>query len=170
MFLKIKDLPEARNKKDIPTTAPKTTVRAATTYMSELNVGAIAVVNKTGKLVGIFSERDLLNRVCAKGKTLDKTKVEDVMTPDPQTVTSDDSVDDAVKYMVEGGYRHLPVVDIDGKLTGMLSIKNFMSLNWRQMLARTGQMSYMAFFKSPTAFALIVGVIIYTILMSFILL
>ena len=168
MFIKIGDLPEATQRREIATATPTTNVRAAARYMSDLNVGAVPVLDKDGKVIGIFSERDLLKRVAAANKRIDDTSVGDVMTKSPQCVTPNDQLEDAIQFMIDGGYRHLPVVDEDNKLLGMLSIRDFMALNVSQMLARMGKFSVIAFLKSPQAFAMIIGVVLYTaVLLSF---
>src|SRR5687767_14279140 len=84
-------------------------------------VGCLLVV-RDGKLVGIFTERDLLARVLAAGKAFD-TPVAEVMTPDPVTVQPKDPIRVAVKRMQAGGYRHLPVVDGESRPVGILSVK-----------------------------------------------
>jgi CBS domain-containing protein len=84
-------------------------------------VGCLLVV-RDGKLVGIFTERDLLARVLAAGKPL-TAAVGDVMTADPVTVGPKDPIRVAVKRMQAGGYRHLPVVDEENRPVGVLSAK-----------------------------------------------
>ncbi len=80
------------------------------------------LVTQDGRLVGIFTERDLLTRVLATGKIL-TVPVQDVMTRDPVTVQPKDSIRTAVKRMQNGGYRHLPVVDDRDRPSGILSAK-----------------------------------------------
>ncbi len=80
------------------------------------------LVTESGRLVGIFTERDLLTRVFAVGKIL-SVPVQDVMTRDPVTVQPKDSIRTAVKRMQNGGYRHLPVVDDRDRPAGILSAK-----------------------------------------------
>jgi CBS domain-containing protein len=78
------------------------------------------LVTEGGKLVGVFTERDLLTRVLAKGRTLNET-MRVAMTPNPVTVEPKDPVRTAIRRMQRGGYRHLPVVDEDGRPAGILS-------------------------------------------------
>jgi len=89
------------------------------------NVGCLLVTDR-GRVVGIFTERDLLTRVLARSRSLD-TPLRVVMTPGPVTVGPKDSVRTAVRRMQKGGYRHLPVVDEDDRPVGMLSARRVVS-------------------------------------------
>jgi CBS domain-containing protein len=80
------------------------------------------LVTARGRLVGIFTDRDLLTRVLAPGRPLD-TRVRAVMTPDPVTVGPADPVRTAIRRMQKGGYRHLPVVADGGRPVGILSAR-----------------------------------------------
>jgi CBS domain-containing protein len=100
---------------------PAQTVAEAVALMQEARVGCV-LVSEADKLLGIFTERDLLRRVLATQSRL-AVPVGEVMTPDPVTVHPKQAIGVAVKLMVEGGYRHLPVVDENGKAVGILSVK-----------------------------------------------
>jgi CBS domain-containing protein len=93
--------------------------------MHEEHIGAIAVVDND-RLTGIFSERDLMNRVVLKGRNPEYTRVGDVMTSPVITIPRSLTADDALKLMDEKQIRHLPVVNIDGKLLGMLSVRSLL--------------------------------------------
>ena len=103
---------------------PDSTVWEAVLKMDELNIGALPVVDEYGKLVGIFTERDLLRRVIAKGKDPRVTKIRDVMTPSPVSIGPDEPVEVAKSIMAKLKVRHLPVVDSEGRLIGIISIKD----------------------------------------------
>jgi CBS domain-containing protein len=89
--------------------------------MRRHHVGCVLVCS-AGRLVGLFTERDLLRRVLAAGLPLTLT-VAECMTPDPVVVDPKESIRAAVRRMEEGGYRHLPVVDDSGRPVGVLSVK-----------------------------------------------
>jgi CBS domain-containing protein len=101
--------------------APEQTVAEAVRVMRERRVGCLLVC--TGdRLLGVFTERDLMRRVLATGLPL-TTPVSECMTPDPITVGPKEPIGAAVRRMEEGGYRHLPVVDEAGRPLGVLSVK-----------------------------------------------
>ncbi|WP_020469867.1 CBS domain-containing protein [Zavarzinella formosa] len=97
------------------------TVAEAVALMRREHIGCV-LVSENGTLAGIFTERDLMGRVLAVGKSLE-TPINDVMTPQPETVNPRDSVRAAVRRMKSGGHRHLPVVDDDNRPVGMVSAK-----------------------------------------------
>jgi len=86
------------------------TVLEAARYMMEHNIGAVPVL-RNGDLVGILSERDIMNRVVAVGRTPGTTAVTEVMTANPRSVPVDESIEECLFIMREFGFRHLPIVD-----------------------------------------------------------
>lgn len=104
-----------------------TSVRAAAVAMAEQSVGAILVVDDSGRLIGLFTERDALNRVVARGLAPEQTPLAAVMTDKLQTATPDKTLGHALHLMFEGGFRHVPVVE-DGRPVGMVSARNALGL------------------------------------------
>lgn len=98
-----------------------TTMAAAAEIMVREGVGSLGVTGREG-LTGIVTERDVL-RAVADGANTQSEVVTSWMTPDPDTVDADMSVDDAAVWMVAAGYRHLPVKE-DGDVLGIASIKD----------------------------------------------
>jgi CBS domain-containing protein len=101
---------------------PDTTVVSAVAAMNERRAGCV-LVQKDGKLVGIFTERDVLRKVIFQ-EGHQTWKVEAVMTPKPQTLPPTASVAFALNQMSVAGYRHIPIVDRTGKPVGVLSVKD----------------------------------------------
>jgi CBS domain-containing protein len=95
------------------------TIRAAVQLMIDKKLGAV-LVERDGHAVGIFTERDLMRRVVAAGIGLDRA-IEEVMTPEPETLKLDDSIAFALNRMTIGGFRNVPIVDEAGALVGILS-------------------------------------------------
>ncbi|MCU1227839.1 MAG: dehydrogenase [Acidobacteria bacterium] len=102
-------------------------VRAVARQMSARNIGAVAVL-EGGKLVGVFSERDLMTRVVAAGLDPDDTSVSAVMTKNIVVADPIDDVSSAVQKMHSLGCRHLPVVD-HGNLLGMISLRDLLQID-----------------------------------------
>ena len=100
-------------------------VMDAVRTMHEEHIGAIAVV-QNDRLAGMFSERDLMYRVVLEGRDPDRTQVGDVMTSPVITIERSMTADDALRLMDERQIRHLPVVNADGKLAGMLSVRGLL--------------------------------------------
>lgn len=99
-------------------------VLEAARFMMEHNIGAVPVL-RNGELVGIFSERNVMNRVVAIGRMPGTTKVAEVMTPNPKAVSINETVDNSLFLMREHGFRHLPITD--GKqLKGLVSLRDLL--------------------------------------------
>lgn len=109
-------------KQNIVTLTPDTSVRAAAQIMAKHKIGAVPVTH-VGKLVGIFTERDLMIRITAKSLDADATQLHEVMTAEPHTIDVDEPVIHALDLMIHGGFRHLPVLQ-GGKLVGILSLRD----------------------------------------------
>ncbi len=104
------------------TVPPGATVRHAAELMARGKVGAVLVV-EDDRLVGIFSERDAVTRVVARGLEPDTTALAAVMTPAPVSVAPERSVGHAMAVMQQHRCRHLPVVE-DGRPIGIVSARN----------------------------------------------
>jgi CBS domain-containing protein len=99
-------------------------VLEAARFMMEHSIGALPVL-RNGELVGIFSERDIMNRVVAVGRMPGTTKIAEVMTANPKAVSVDETVENCLFLMREFGFRHLPI--IDGKaLKGLVSSRDIL--------------------------------------------
>jgi CBS domain-containing protein len=103
--------------------ADKTALEAAR-FMMEHNIGALPVM-RDGKLAGIFSERDIMNRVVAAGRTPGTTRVAEVMTSNPRTVDADESLEDCLFLMKEFNFRHVVVMS-GGELKGLVSLRDIL--------------------------------------------
>jgi CBS domain-containing protein len=98
------------------------TVRTAAEEMAEHGCNSILVCDGN-KLRGIFTERDLLVRVVAAGRDAARTKLAEVMTPEPDTIGGSEPVVEAVRRMDECGYHHLPVLE-DNHLLGVIALRD----------------------------------------------
>jgi len=99
-------------------------VLEAARFMMEHHIGALPVL-RNGELAGIFSERDIMNRVVAVGRNPAYTAVSEVMTPNPRAVDLEESIEECLFIMHEFGFRHLCIVE--GKqLRGLVSLRDIM--------------------------------------------
>ncbi|MDX1540828.1 MAG: CBS domain-containing protein [Geminicoccaceae bacterium] len=101
---------------------PRASVGDAIQMMDSYNVGCVVVMDR-GTLAGMFTERDLVRRVLARGLDPEDTTLSEVMTRDPDTIAPNDSVDEVIRRMDEFGYRHMPVVE-RGTVVGLVSLRD----------------------------------------------
>jgi CBS domain-containing protein len=101
--------------------APEDTLGEVAERMSAVNVGAV-VVKDYGRLIGILTERDMLKAMAARVHTSD-ARVREWMTEDPLTATAEMDVEDAAQVMLEHNFRHLPIVDDNGAVIGLVSLR-----------------------------------------------
>ena len=116
---------------DLVSARPDETVRDAARRMAEQRCGSILVV-EDGCLLGIFTERDLLVRVVAAGLEPTTTRLRDTMTADPVTIGAEEPVEEAVRRMDEGSFRHLVVVSGEHVL-GVVSTRDIPALTMARM-------------------------------------
>ena len=105
------------------TVPPGTTIGQAARVMKEHRVGCV-LVEEAGKLVGIFTERDILTKLVGTGYDPATAAVDGVMTRNPETLTPGDPIAFALQRMSVGGFRHVPLVDAEGRPVGILSVKD----------------------------------------------
>lgn len=118
-----KIIPDVVPRRDIRAVTEKDTVLDCAKTMKELHVAAMIVVDGAGKLIGIVTERDMVQRVLAKGLDPKTTTMADIMTRNPDTLKPDDSAADALELMRSRNFRHLPVAE-DGRCVAMVSIRD----------------------------------------------
>ena len=108
-------------KRDLLTVAPEDTLGEAAEKMHAAKIGW-AVVSDYGRMIGILTERDILRAVAGRTHS-SEARVREWMTPDPVTAAPDTSAEDALQTMLDGGFRHLPVVE-DGRPIGVVSMRH----------------------------------------------
>ena len=132
--LLIRDVMEREDSLALP---PETTVIAAAELMAERKMGAAMVVAGE-RLVGIFTERDALFRVVARGLDTRTTTVAEVMTAEPRTVGPETTYGYALLMMQENGFRHAPVVE-HGKPIGIVTSRNAMDPDLEEFVAEANR-------------------------------
>ncbi|WP_428262426.1 CBS domain-containing protein [Haliangium sp.] len=109
----------------LPSVAPDDPVTAAASAMTDK--WDCVLVMEGDALVGIFTERDFLNRVAAEQRDPATTKMRDVMTPNPEALRTHDSIAYAINRMVVRGFRNVPVTDGNGKVVSVIDVRDVMS-------------------------------------------
>ena len=126
---------------------PDTTVFEAASMMSGAGIGAMVVLEE-GRLVGIFTERDLLKRVIVPGLDPRMAKVSEVMTRDVAVAQGDDSCGKCLEIMKNVGCRHLPIVEGD-RLIGIISMRDLLMHDNIMKDTEIKMMNYLYYYQAP---------------------
>jgi CBS domain-containing protein len=100
------------------------TVAEAIARMLERRQAGVLIVDATGRLAGIFTERDVLTRVAGGGRDVTRTVLHDVMTPNPEALSAGDRIAYAVHSMSVAGYRTVPLIDADRRPVGVVTVSD----------------------------------------------
>ena len=125
-----------RNQNPI-TLPPSASVKDACRCMRDHRIGAVLVTEGDHRLLGIFTGRDAVHRVLAQGKSPTRTKLAEVMTPDPATIPPGRTAIEALRLMENGRYRHVPITD-GGKVVGIVSRFDFSGIELDRLDEETG--------------------------------
>ena len=107
--------------RDVISVSPESLVIEALTLMAERNIGAVLVLEKSGEIAGILSERDFARKIIVKGRSCDTSKVKEIMTGKIICAEPSTSLVECMNLMTTNRYRHLPIKE-NGKVTGVISI------------------------------------------------
>ena len=166
--MKIKDRVEFKSKPPVLSFAATEKVIDAVRAMSEKNYGASVVVDSDNRPVGIVTERDFMRRLLAKGLDANTTPLSDIMTRDLKLASTEDTVVDWLRIMSNERFRHLPVIDAQGKLINLMSQGDFVSYTWPQLLNRAKETIAKSFMERFHLHLILAGVMIYSILVMMI--
>lgn len=137
--MKIKDLIKDRGVEFIAVNS-SATVGAAVNKMVDRNIGAVLVMEED-KLVGMFTERDVLRGLVDKGESINKINVRDVMTKDVMIAEPDDELNYAMTVMINKNIRHLPVIE-KGKVVTVVSIRDLVKAQISRLEAEVYYLKY----------------------------
>lgn len=121
MITKVSSILRQKTIDNVLSVTPDTPVIEALEIMSENNIGALLIIENE-ELKGIFSERDYARKGIIQGRKAKSTPMSEVMTSNVFTVKTDSNIKDCMELMSEKHFRHLPVVNDDGKAVGVLSV------------------------------------------------
>lgn len=108
--------------RDVVAISESATITEAARLLTDKRIGALVVRDEGGQLSGIISERDLVHAIALAGAAALTAKVADHMTPGPETCVESDTVESLMEAMTHGRFRHVPVLDDEERLCGMVSI------------------------------------------------
>ncbi len=103
--------------------SPEASLAGAISELRRHNIGALLVTDADGRLVGIFTERDVLYKVAGQAQDMSAIPVSQVMTPNPTALRADVPIAHALHLMALHGFRHIPIVDEDGRPQGITSFR-----------------------------------------------
>ena len=150
--MQIKDRPEFSRKAAVMTFSPDQDVFTAIQAMSEKNYGAAVVISPDQKPLGIVTERDFMRRLLNAGLDPKTTPLSAIMTSDLKLARGDDDLLDWLRQMSNDRFRHLPVVDDNGTLIGIMSQGDFVSYTWPELLNRVKEQARATFDINPSIF------------------
>ncbi len=165
--MKIKDRPEFNSKSAVMTFKPDDSVHTAIKAMSEKNYGAAVIVNANRKPVGIVTERDFMRRLLNQELDPKKTKLSAIMSSDLKLAKADDDLLDWLRQMSNERFRHLPVVDDEGTLVGIMSQGDFVSYTWPELIGRIKEQAKATFDINPSIFSALGAGILLVLVMIF---
>jgi CBS domain-containing protein len=113
--------------RDLYTVSADQTVHNAARYMTERHIGAVTVVDGE-RVIGLFSERDLMNRVVAESRDPQAVQVRDVMTTDLTTASTNESYEEGLRKMQQARCRHLPILEADNFI-GLISLRDLLEVD-----------------------------------------
>jgi signal-transduction protein with cAMP-binding, CBS, and nucleotidyltransferase domain len=163
--MKIKDRPEFKNKAPAFALRSDEMASAAIKTLAERNIGSVVIVDDDMKVRGIVTERDLVKKLLGGGLDPKTTPLSRIMTTDVRTAHPGDQVIDWLRLMSNERFRHLPVVDDDGRLINILSQGDFVSYTWPELLLNFREKTSETL-RGPAAPLpiLIGGIMLYTLL------
>ncbi len=165
--MEIQDLPEFKNKPQPFALDGNQIVSKAIEVMAKKDIGSVVIIDDNNIVKGIVTERDLLRRLVGGRLDPDKITLSEIMTKDPLSARLSDDHTDWLRAMSNKRFRHLPIVDDNGKLINLMSLGDFISHSWPELLLM---------FKNKTKDSLIgpaaqipilfLGLIVYTLIFT----
>jgi CBS domain-containing protein len=162
---RLMDRPEYKSKQQPLTCSPDTSVFDAITAMSEKNYGAVVVIDADKKVLGVATERDVMNKLVAQELDARKTAVSEIMTKDPRVARETDDMLDWLRIMSNERFRRLPVVDDNGQIKAVFTQGDFVSYTWPDLMYQMKSIATATVTKNWPFFLIGGGVALYSLLM-----
>jgi CBS domain-containing protein len=162
---RLMDRPEYKSKMKPLTRSPETTVFDAVSAMSEKNYGSVIVVDGEEKVIGVVTERDVMNKLVGKGLDAKTTKLSDIMTENPRLAKETDDLVDWLRIMSNERFRRLPVVDADGRIKAVFTQGDFVSYTWPDLMYQLKSIATATITKNWAPFLIGGSVALYSLIM-----
>ncbi|MEM7620991.1 MAG: CBS domain-containing protein [Pseudomonadota bacterium] len=137
--MQIKDKPTFKTKPKPITFLAEESVQQALDVMCEKNIGSIIVINKDETIAGIVTERDMMIRVLGAKINPETTPLSQIMSKNVKVANETDDLVDWMQTMSHERFRHLPIVDAEGKLVNMMSQGDFVAYTWPDLYEKVKQ-------------------------------
>lgn len=162
---RLMDRAEYASKPKPLTRGPDTTVAEAVAAMSDRNYGSVVVVDEDDRVIGIVTERDVMNKLVGKGLDPNTTKLSDIMTRDPRLARETDQMLDWLRIMSNERFRRLPVVDDEGRIKAIFTQGDFVSYTWPDLMQQMKTVAKAQFATNFHYFLIGGGILIYVLAM-----
>lgn len=166
---RLMDRPEYKSKLKPLTRPPETTVFDAVSAMSEKNYGSVIVVDEQEKVIGVVTERDVMNKLVGKGLDSQTTKLSDIMTENPRLARETDDMVDWLRIMSNERFRRLPVVDENDRIKAVFTQGDFVSYTWPDLLYQLKSITTATISKNWAPFLIGGGIAVYSLIMVIVL-
>ena len=133
---RLMDRAEYKTKTKPLTRPPEALVSEAVSAMSDKNYGCVIVVDGDDKVIGVVTERDIMNKIVGKGLDAKTTRLSEIMTEDPRVARETDDMLDWLRLMSNERFRRLPVVDSEGRIKVVFTQGDFVSYTWPDLMAQ----------------------------------
>lgn len=162
---RLMDRPEYASKPMPLTSSPDASVFDAVSRMSEKNYGSVIIVDSDERVIGVVTERDVMNKLVRAGLDPKKTKLSEIMTENPRLARETDDLIDWLRIMSNERFRRLPVVDQDGRIQAVFTQGDFVSYTWPDLMYQMKSIAAATVIKNWPLYLIGGGIAIYSILM-----
>ncbi len=163
--MKIKDRPEFLNKPKPLSFPPDETVMTAVAAMAAQNVGSVMIVDGSGKLAGVVTERDILKRLVGQKRDPQTTKLSEIMTAGVKVAKADDDLIEWMRIMSNERFRRLPIVDDNGKVISVMTQGDFVSYTWPNLVYQAREVTRSTISGNYQIMLVIGSILVYTIIL-----
>lgn len=162
---RLMDRPEYKSMPKPLTSPPDASVFDAVSRMSDKNYGCVIVTDPEDKVIGVVTERDVMNKLVAGGMDAKTTKLSQIMTENPRLARENDDMVEWLRIMSNERFRRLPVVDSEGRIKVVFTQGDFVSYTWPDLMYQMRTIATATVTKNWPLFLIGGGIALYSIIM-----